>query len=144
MNSHAQLKFLAQVFTASDVGYWFSPKSGRILAPGQTNFILPALRKEPVQGRPPMRNSKGLNSKKGLESGCRWGFAYGRGQVRIYFSAPSGPLELLNVVKLGMHSGDGPSLCRFTPQLLSSQRFLLKSSDWGHLRFLFDASMLCM
>eukprot|EP00435_Cladocopium_sp_Y103_P057914 s1995_g20.t1 len=78
-------------FDACDVGYWFSPKSGRVFGPGQTNFILPSLR----DAEDPRWRSIGYH---GFRTGACWGITYQQGSLAIYHAVDDLPMELLEVV----------------------------------------------
>ncbi|CAL1140140.1 unnamed protein product [Cladocopium goreaui] len=89
-------------FDACDVGYWFSPKSGRVFGPRQTNFILPSLRNDETRRR--LQEPYNLHDPDegfrpvGFRTGACWGITYQQGNLAIYHSVDDLPLELLEVV----------------------------------------------
>ena len=82
----------------------FSPKSGRVFGPQQTNFILPSLRDDETRRRlaelrTPADPAEGLRPL-GFRTGACWGINYQPGNLAIYHSVDDLPLELLEVVHL--------------------------------------------
>ncbi|CAJ1359526.1 unnamed protein product [Effrenium voratum] len=102
----------AQAFTACEIGYWISPKSGRVFGPDNTNFILPSLRAHkggedcghlPEFRRPEICARCRSESIADPQGGTRWTLTYKRGTLEIFFAAPNGAAESLGAVSLGVH-----------------------------------------
>ena len=88
----------------------FSPKSGRVFGPRQTNFILPSLRNDETRRR--LQEPYNLHDPDegfrpvGFRTGACWGITYQQGNLAIYHSVDDLPLELLEVVHLGCMGSD--------------------------------------
>lgn len=137
----------AQAFTACEIGYWISPKSGRVFGPDNTNFILPSLRAQ--------KDSRGCGHRPAFrchdfcarcrsesiadpEDGTRWTLTYKRGTLEIFFAAPNGAAESLGAVSLGVHEA-GCSICPLLQETRARSFCLGLNAAWrgqgdGHSR----------